>query len=63
MSLAMRVSVGTPFVKAAAIRKGSLTLGKWFGLELCAENKKQVRASAGYARGFCALSEIVELQH
>jgi dTDP-4-dehydrorhamnose 3,5-epimerase len=63
MSKLMRVSVGSAFVVAVDIRKGSPTLGQWFGLELSAENKKQVWAPAGFARGCCALSEITELQY
>ncbi|HEV2348435.1 MAG TPA: dTDP-4-dehydrorhamnose 3,5-epimerase [Terriglobia bacterium] len=63
MSKLMRVTVGSAFVVAVDIRKGSPTLGQWFGLELSSENKKQVWAPAGFARGFCALSDRVELQY
>lgn len=45
------------------IRKGSPNLGKWFGVEASAENMKQVWAPAGFARGFCALSDEVEIQY
>jgi dTDP-4-dehydrorhamnose 3,5-epimerase len=45
------------------IRKGSPTVGQWFGLEVSAENKRQVWAPAGFARGFCVLSEVAELQY
>ncbi len=63
MSKLMRVTLGKAFVVAVDIRKGSPTLGQWFGLELSAENRKQVWAPPGFARGFCALSDIVELQY
>jgi dTDP-4-dehydrorhamnose 3,5-epimerase len=63
MSKLMRVTMGTAFVVAVDIRKGSPTLGQWFGLELSCENKKQVWAPPGFARGFCALSDTVELQY
>lgn len=63
MSKLMRVTKGSAFVVAVDIRKGSPSLGKWFGLEVSAENKRQVWAPAGFARGFCALSEIAELQY
>lgn len=63
MSKLMRVSLGSAFVVAVDIRRGSPTLGKWFGLEVSAENRKEVWAPAGFARGFCALSQIVELQY
>jgi len=59
----MRVTVGSAFVVAVDIRKGSPTLGQWYGLEVSAENRKQVWAPAGFARGLCALSEMAELQY
>jgi dTDP-4-dehydrorhamnose 3,5-epimerase len=63
MGKLMRVTRGTAFLVAADIRKGSPTLGKWVGLEVSAENKKQVWAPAGFARGFCALTDDVEVQY
>jgi dTDP-4-dehydrorhamnose 3,5-epimerase len=63
MGKLMRVSVGNAFLVAVDIRKGSPTLGKWFGIEVSAANKKQVWAPAGFARGFCVLSEFAEIQY
>jgi dTDP-4-dehydrorhamnose 3,5-epimerase len=63
MGKLMRVTVGTAFLVAVDIRKGSPTLGQWFGLEVSAENKKQVWAPAGFARGFCVLTDYAELQY
>ena len=63
MGKLMRVTVGTAYLVAVDIRKGSPTLGKWFGIEVSAENKRQVWAPAGFARGFCVLSEFAELQY
>ena len=63
MGKLMRVTRGTAFLVAVDIRKGSPTLGKWFGLEVSAENMKQVWAPAGFARGFCALGDEVEIQY
>jgi dTDP-4-dehydrorhamnose 3,5-epimerase len=63
MGKLMRVIRGTAFLVAVDIRKGSAHLGKWFGLEASAENMKQVWAPAGFARGFCALSDEVEVQY
>jgi dTDP-4-dehydrorhamnose 3,5-epimerase len=63
MGKLMRVTRGTAFLVAVDIRKGSPTLGKWFGLEASAENMRQVWAPAGFARGFCALSDEVEIQY
>ncbi|HVN77374.1 MAG TPA: dTDP-4-dehydrorhamnose 3,5-epimerase, partial [Terriglobia bacterium] len=59
----MRVTYGTAFLVAVDIRKESPTLGKWFGLGVSAQDKKQVYAPAGFARGFCALSAFAEIQY
>ena len=37
--------------------------GKWFGVEASVDNRKQVYAPAGFARGFCVLSEYAEIQY
>jgi dTDP-4-dehydrorhamnose 3,5-epimerase len=63
MGKLMRVTVGSAFVVAVDIRKGSPTLGQWYGREASSENKLQVWAPAGFARGFCALSDLVEVQY
>ncbi len=63
MSKLMRVTYGSAFLVAVDIRKGSATLGKWFGIEVSAENKRQVWAPAGFARGLCALSDVAEVQY
>ncbi len=63
MGKLMRVTIGTAFLVAVDIRKGSPTLGQWFGIEVSAENKKQVYAPAGFARGFCVLSDVAEIQY
>ena len=63
MGKAMRVTRGKAFLVAVDIRKGSPTLGKWFGLEVSAENRLQVWAPAGFARGFCVLSDYAEIQY
>ena len=63
MGKLMRVTLGSAFLVAVDIRKGSPTLGKWFGAEVSAENRRQVWAPAGFARGFCVLSEFAEIQY
>src|SRR6266436_210676 len=63
MGKLMRVTYGSAFLVAVDIRKGSPTLGKWFGTEGSAENKKHVWAPAGFARGFCVLSDFAEIQY
>lgn len=63
MGKLMRVSLGSAFLVAVDIRKGSPTLGKWAGIEASAENRRQVWAPAGFARGFCVLSDFAEIQY
>jgi len=63
MGKLMRVTHGAAFLVAVDIRKGSPTIGKWFGQEVSAENKKQIYAPYGFARGFCALTDGCEVQY
>jgi len=63
MGKLMRVTRGAAFLVAVDIRRGSPTLGRWFGLEVSAENKKQVWAPYGFARGFCSLADDCEVQY
>jgi dTDP-4-dehydrorhamnose 3,5-epimerase len=63
MGKLMRVTSGEAFVVAVDIRKGSPTLGQWFGTVISAADKKQVWAPAGFARGFCVLSDFAEIQY
>ena len=63
MGKLMRVTLGSAYLVAVDIRKGSPTVGKCFGIEASAENRRQVWAPAGFARGFCVLSEIAEVQY
>jgi dTDP-4-dehydrorhamnose 3,5-epimerase len=63
MGKMMRVTLGSAYLVAVDIRKGSPSLGQWFGIEVSAANKKQVYAPAGFARGFCVLSDVAEIQY
>lgn len=63
MGKLMRVTRGTAFLVAVDVRSGSPTVGKWVGIEASAENRKQVWAPASFARGFCALTDDVEVQY
>ncbi len=63
MGKLMRVTYGSAFLVAVDIRKGSPTIGKWVGVEVSHENKLQVWAPAGFARGFCVLSDFAEIQY
>ena len=48
------------FDVAVDLRAGSKTYGKWFGVELTEENKKQFYISEGFAHGFLVLSDEAE---
>jgi len=63
MGKLMRVSLGSAFLVAVDIRKGSPTLGKWVGVVASAANRRQVWAPAGFGRGFCVLSDTAEIQY
>lgn len=56
----VRVIKGKVFDVAVDMREGSKTYGKWFGVELTEENKKQFYISEGFAHGFLVLSDIAE---
>jgi dTDP-4-dehydrorhamnose 3,5-epimerase len=56
----VRVLSGAVFDVAVDLRKSSPTYGKWMGLELSAENHKQLWIPAGLAHGFLVLSPTAE---
>lgn len=56
----VRVVRGKVFDVAVDLRADSATYGKWFGVELSAENKKQFYISPGFAHGFLVLSDEAE---
>lgn len=56
----VRAISGSVFDVAVDLRKGSETYGKWFGVELSAENKKQFYIPEGFAHGFLVLSDCAE---
>lgn len=56
----VRVTHGAVFDVAVDIRPHSNTFGQWFGLELSAENKKQLWIPEGLAHGFLVTSESAE---
>ena len=56
----VRVIRGSVFDVAVDLRKGSETYGKWYGLELSEENKKQFYIPKGFAHGFIVLSDYAE---
>lgn len=56
----VRVIKGAVFDVAVDLRKDSKTFGKWYGIELTEENKKQFLIPRGFAHGFLVLSETAE---
>lgn len=56
----VRVIKGKVFDVAVDFRKDSDTYGRWFGIELSEENKKQFYIPEGFAHGFLVLSDIAE---
>ena len=59
----VRCSRGAIFDVAVDIRSGSPTYGKWFGVELTAENGKQLLVPKGFLHGFVTRTPDVEVQY
>ncbi|HYT15018.1 MAG TPA: dTDP-4-dehydrorhamnose 3,5-epimerase [Burkholderiales bacterium] len=57
----VRVVAGEIFDVAADIRRSSPTFGRWEGVRLKAESYKMLWIPAGFAHGFCVLSEFAEV--
>lgn len=57
----VRAVVGEIWDIAVDIRRGSPAFGRWTGVSLSAENRRQLYVPAGFAHGFCALSATVEV--
>ena len=56
----VRAVKGSVFDVAVDLRSDSKTYGKWFGVELTEENKKQFLIPEGFAHGFLVLSDVAE---
>ncbi|UGS91667.1 dTDP-4-dehydrorhamnose 3,5-epimerase [Ralstonia wenshanensis] len=56
----VRVISGEVFDVAVDLRKSSSTFGKWAGVHLSADNKRQLWVPPGFAHGFLVLSETAE---
>lgn len=57
----VRVVRGRVFDVAVDLRPGSRTFAKWCGVELSAENRRQLYVPEGFAHGFLVLSEAAEI--
>ena len=54
---------GRIFDVAVDLRKASLTFGKWFGVELRDTGPRQIYMAAGFAHGYCVLSDWADLHY
>ena len=59
----VRVLSGEVFDVAVDLRKGSETYGKWVGVTLSAENKRQFFIPKGFAHGFAVISDYAEFAY
>ena len=59
----VRVVEGEVFDVAVDIRPGSITLGRWVGITLSAENFRLFYVPPGFAHGFCVLSDQAQVEY
>ncbi len=59
----VRCTVGRVFDVAVDLRFGSPTFGRWVGVELSADNKREIYVPVGFGHGFQALSDVAEIQY
>jgi dTDP-4-dehydrorhamnose 3,5-epimerase len=59
----VRCTVGRIFDVAVDLRVSSPTFGKWFSVELSAENKSLLYVPVGFAHGFATLADHCEVQY
>jgi dTDP-4-dehydrorhamnose 3,5-epimerase len=57
----VRVVRGEIYDVAVDLRRNSPSFGKWFGTQLSCENRRQLYIPCGFAHGFLAVSEVVEV--
>ncbi len=56
----VRVTAGEVFDVAVDVRRSSPSFGRWVGLSLSAENKRELWIPAGFAHGFLVVSDFAE---
>jgi dTDP-4-dehydrorhamnose 3,5-epimerase len=59
----IRVVLGEVFDVAVDVRPGSATFGEWVGVTVSASNFRQMYVPAGFAHGFCVLSDVAEVEY
>ena len=57
----LRVARGTIFDVAVDIRRHSRTFAQWVGVELSADNHRQIWIPPGFAHGFLAMTDVTDL--
>jgi dTDP-4-dehydrorhamnose 3,5-epimerase len=57
------VLAGSVFDVAVDIRRGSPSFGQWVGVELSADNHRQLYIPPGFAHGFCVLSDTADFYY
>jgi dTDP-4-dehydrorhamnose 3,5-epimerase len=63
MAKLVRCTIGRILDVAVDLRMSSPTFGKWFSIELSADNQTQLFVPAGFAHGFATLSDVCEVQY
>ncbi|MDO8500608.1 MAG: dTDP-4-dehydrorhamnose 3,5-epimerase [Gemmatimonadaceae bacterium] len=63
MGKLMRVTEGAAYLVAVDVRRDSPTLGRWVAETVTESNRLQIWAPAGFARGFCVLSDFAQIQY
>ncbi|WNG36024.1 dTDP-4-dehydrorhamnose 3,5-epimerase [Archangium minus] len=59
----VQVLAGAVYDVAVDVRRGSPTFGKWVGVELSADNRRQLWVPEGFAHGFCVISESADFHY
>ncbi|SRR5260221_4208279 len=59
----VRCTVGEIYDVTVDLRVSSATYGKWFGIHLNAENKKELFVPVGFAHGFAVISDVAEVHY
>ena len=59
----VRVVTGTIFDVVVDVRRSSSTFGRWCGVELSADNFRQLYVPVGFAHGFCVTTEQADVEY
>lgn len=59
----VRCTVGKVWDVIVDLRSASNTFGRWVGVELTAESRRQLLVPPEFAHGFCVLSDVAEVQY